>query len=340
MKKLLLILLALFTYNDAYAKHLNPKDNLPELHQAIIDNDVVKINLLIENGADVNQLDSKMGNAPLHIAAQAGTPEIINILLENGAFVNLQTPKAGFSPLMVATWYSKAENIKALLDAENINVNLKTPQGVTAEQWIGGWDKNIDANELMLINNLKNIFKEYKAKLNAKLDSQKIMKVILDANLTEQEKTLEVKKLLQADEYVNTVQPVIGNGNDLHSPLLSASRNGYTEIVKMLLKNGADQRQKGYMMDAIALHKGGYMGNSEILELLVSSKYADEVLDAQGPNNGYTPLHDAIWHGHTKAAEVLIKVGARTDLKNYEGDTPLDLAKRYKYEDIVKLLEK
>tara|TARA_Y100001960_G_scaffold305091_1_gene358906 strand:- start:3070 stop:4092 length:1023 start_codon:yes stop_codon:yes gene_type:complete len=340
MKKIATSILALTISLSASAEHINPKNNLPNLHQAIIENNFDKVKSLVENGADVNQLDKKMGNAPLHIAAQGGTPEMINLLIANGAFVNLQTPKAGFSPLMVATWYSKPANIKALLKAEDINVNLKTPAGVMAEQWAGGWDRDLDENEKKLIAEIKKIFADYRAGLNIKLESQVIMQTLLDKNLTEEQKTAKVAELIKQGAEVDTVQPVIGNGNDTHTPLLVAARSGYTKIVEMLLNAGADQRKRGYMMDAISLHKGGYMGHPEVLDLLVNAKYINEELNAQGPNNGYTPLHDAIWHGHTKAAEVLINAGARTDLKNYEGDTPLDLAKRYKYNDIVKLLEK
>ncbi|MFE8423837.1 ankyrin repeat domain-containing protein [Tenacibaculum sp. ZH5_bin.1] len=112
---------------------------LPQLHQAIIDNDEIKVHELIANGADVNQLDSRMGNAPLHIASQTDNPKMIDILIKNGAFVNQITPRAGHSPLMVAAWYSKGENIKALLKAKDINIYVKSPNGgIMARDMIGG----------------------------------------------------------------------------------------------------------------------------------------------------------------------------------------------------------
>ena len=61
------------------------------------------------------------------------------------------------------------------------------------------------------------------------------------------------------------------------------------------------------------------------------------MLDAQGPNNGYTPLHDAVWHGHVEGTEVLIDAGARKDLRGFDGKTPLQLAKEYKYQKIIDL---
>lgn len=76
---------------DSKVKDMNAKieTDLPLLHQSIIDNNEQNLIELIQNGADVNQLDPKMGNAPLHLAAQGDNPKLIEILLKNKAFVNL-----------------------------------------------------------------------------------------------------------------------------------------------------------------------------------------------------------------------------------------------------------
>jgi len=42
--------------------------------------------------------------------------------------------------------------------------------------------------------------------------------------------------------------------------------------------------------------------------------------------NGYTPIHDALWHGYTECAQMLIDSGARLDLKGHDGKTPLQVA--------------
>ena len=320
-------------------KMKNIATQLPELHQAIIDNNEQKVIKLLDEGTDVNQLDPLMGNAPLHIAAQCDNPKMIEILLSRGAFVNLQTPRAGHTPLMVATWYSKPENIKQLLKAKDINIYARTPYGgAMAKDLIGGGAKNPSENDKVRNQEMKAIFDAYESELKTKIAGQKIYQVVINPNLTEEEKNKEVKQLIEAGEPVNTESFVTGTGNDRHSPLLVASRENYPAIVKMLLDAGADIGQRGYMMNAIPFHKAGYKGNPEVMKLLVQHKDAEKYMNDQGPNNGYTPLHDAIWHGNTEAAKILIDAGARLDIKNYEGDTPLDLAKRYQYMDIVKLI--
>lgn len=48
--------------------------------------------------------------------------------------------------------------------------------------------------------------------------------------------------------------------------------------------------------------------------------------DFQGVTNGYTALHDALWHGHEECARILIEAGARLDLLGHDGKLPVDVA--------------
>jgi Ankyrin repeats (3 copies) len=82
-------------------------------------------------------------------------------------------------------------------------------------------------------------------------------------------------------------------------------------------------------MKATPAHKAGYMGHADVARLLVADPRLE--LDAQGPFNGFTPLHDAIWHGHTETARVYIDAGARLDLRALDGRTPLEMARDYGY---------
>ncbi|UII80339.1 ankyrin repeat domain-containing protein [Flagellimonas sp. CMM7] len=317
------------------------KTGLLPLHQAIVEGDEVKVIRLIENGADVNQLDALMGNSPLHIACEQDNAKIVEILLQNGAFVNLITPRSGFTPLMVAVWHNQPGNVKALLKQEDINIYIKSPTGgSTVRDIVGGWHKNPNENDAKRYQELSDILDAYETALEKKVAEQKIFQAIVDRNLTESEREKKVKALIASGEPVNTESYVMGKGYPRHSPLLLAARDNKIGIVKLLLDAGADIGQKGYQMNAIAFHKSAYSGNTEIVKLLLSHKDAQKYINDQGPNNGYTPLHDAIWHGHTEAAKLLIEAGARLDLTAYDGFTSLEFAKRYQYNDIVALIEK
>lgn len=320
--------------------HATPKPELPRLHQAVISGDISLVKRLLSAGADVNQLDTRMGNSPLHIAAQTDHTQILALLIREGAFINLQAPRSGFTPLMIATWYSKPDNIIELFKHPELNIELTTPTGVKAEQLIGGWDKHITASEARRNDELAALFAQKRAQQQAMLAQQKILNVIENSAMSEAQKVTQITALLAAGQNVNQRQPVYSNRNDWHTPLLVAAREGYGSVVELLLAHNADQTIPGYPMNAIALHKAGYMGHAEIVRLLLNDIRAPLVLNAQGPNNGYTPLHDAIWHGHTEAATVFIQGGAQLQLKTYENDTPLDLAERYHYVPIIETILK
>lgn len=312
--------------------------NLPELHIAVIDGDLNSIKQLLASGKDINQLDPLMGNSPLHIAAQTDHSHVVKFLLDNGAFINLKAPRSGFTPLMIAAWYSKESNIKTLFEYPELNINLKTSTGNMAEDMVGGWDRNIEPHEKVLYTKLRALFAEKRQELNKLVSSQKILNVIETAELKEHVKLTKIIRLLRQGEDVNQRRPVYSSPNDWHTPLLIASRQGENQIVKLLLENGADQTIPGYPMNAIAMHKAGYMGHSQVVKLLLNHDQAPLVINAQGPNNGYTPLHDAIWHGNQAAAKAFIDGGASLQLITYEKDSPIDLAKRYNYEEIIKVL--
>ncbi|WP_298238518.1 ankyrin repeat domain-containing protein [uncultured Algibacter sp.] len=350
MKKQMLILglSVLFLMNCAekqnQKEHIAPKvetsTGLPLLHQAIVDGDEAQVIKLIEDGADINQLDRLMGNSPLHIACEQENVRIVELLIEKGAFVNLITPRSGFTPLMVAVWHNQLENVKALLKARDINIYIKSPSGGSSvRRIIGGWHQTPNETDTKRYKELSDILDAYETDLKEQVANQKIFQVIADRSLSEIEKEDQIKALIEANEPVNTESFVMSKGYPRHSPLLLAARDNYMGIVKLLLDAGADIGQRGYQMNAIAFHKSAYSGNTEIVKLLLNHKDASKYINDQGPNNGYTPLHDAIWHGHTEAAKLLIDAGARLDLKAYDGDTPLDFAKRYQYNDIIALIE-
>ncbi len=55
--------------------------------------------------------------------------------------------------------------------------------------------------------------------------------------------------------------------------------------------------------------------------------------------HGLTPLHYAALNGQRMAAIELIKVGAKTDIKDNEGDRPADIARKKYRHDLLSILE-
>ncbi|MFC6092810.1 ankyrin repeat domain-containing protein [Saccharothrix lopnurensis] len=105
--------------------------------------------------------------------------------------------------------------------------------------------------------------------------------------------------------------------------LQAAASRGDDTTVRTLLGGGADvlvTERSGQT----ALHKAAEQGSAEVVTALVR---AGSIVDAPVATTGQTPLHIAVRHGNTGAARVLLASGARPDLLDHLGRTPLDLAR-------------
>jgi ankyrin repeat protein len=70
------------------------------------------------------------------------------------------------------------------------------------------------------------------------------------------------------------------------------------------------------------LHMAVRMSKLEHIQILVEAGADINAKD----DMGFTPLHEAAFCGNAKAAELLLMLGARGDIKNQFNDTPLDTA--------------
>ncbi|MBE7382772.1 MAG: ankyrin repeat domain-containing protein [Leptolyngbya sp. SIO1E4] len=314
--------------------------SLPPLHQAAGLGDVSQVHQLLDNVANLNALDPSMGNSPLHIAAQGGSIETVSLLLERGAFLNLQTPTHGVTPLMVAVWHRQVELVSFLLGRPGINLEIRSTFGLTAPELAEFGLSPTDDYAQHQRQQLAQLFENYRQKRAQLIQEQQIFAVLTDETLGQGEKATQVKALIAEGAAVNTVSPIMSSGNDGHTPLLVAARDGLCEIVEMLLKAGADQTISDHYMKAVPLHKAAYMGHAAVIQVLSRFAGYSAVIDLTGPNNGYTPLHDAVWHGHLEAVQVLLETGARIDIRGHDGKTPPDLANEYRYVKIAELLSK
>ncbi|MGL6258701.1 ankyrin repeat domain-containing protein [Vibrio sp. WXL103] len=310
---------------------------IPTLHQTIIDDAFKAFLLALDEGADCNQLDPIMGNSPLHIAAQQSSAKWVRRLLEAGALVNLQTPKHGVTPLMIAVWHRNPEVVKILLLEPDINIEIISTFGLKAEQLIDFGASEDDAFGAQQSTEMAGYFARYKQKLSALNQQLSAYSIVTDTKLSDSEKAQKLRSLSDLST-LNTTTAVTCSGNDEHTAVMVAARDGLAETLKALMDLGGDQTIPDHYMKAIPLHKAAYNGHAECIRVLSHYPGFAETLNAQGPNNGYTPLHDAIWHGHLEAASVLIKAGANTELKGFDGKTPIELAREFHYQAIVDLL--
>jgi ankyrin repeat protein len=114
--------------------------------------------------------------------------------------------------------------------------------------------------------------------------------------------------------------------------LMSAAANGNIELLKLLLKYGADPELPG---DGKATALMSATGHTEIFKILVNRGANIHARD----NYGRTVLIWAALHGTEEAVALLCKMGADSKAKDKGGNTALTEAENKGRSNIVKLLK-
>ncbi|HHX8576122.1 TPA: ankyrin repeat domain-containing protein [Vibrio alginolyticus] len=283
------------------------------------------------------------GASPLHFAAQSGNIFVFEYILKCGAHINQQAPINGMTPLMVSVWHKHIELTAFILRQPGVNIEILSHYGLSARDLSSfGFKQPFDTHAKSVINEFDSLFEEY---VNARdLIEQRSLFSILLSDMSDFEKATAIEKGLKLGEInaaeLNMPLPHKCNGNDAHTPLLLASRDGLSQTVKVLLHYGADQTIVDVYMRSLPIHKAAFSGHADVLAELLSDEKAEQVIDAQGPFNGYTPLHDAVWNGHDASVDKLTQAQCRCDLKGHDGYTPIDFAHRLNRTNMLEVLEK
>lgn len=311
----------------------DPKTGLTLLMMAACQANLAMVQLLLNAGADVFTADPKTGATALHKACQGGNVEIAGLLLDAGAHLDAITPTMGHTPIMDALWYKWPELVKLLVDRGQ-NLYFDTHYGFKLDDHIT-FELNLNhGEEKQKFERIKDLIEAEKARHQSQIASQTVM------GATNQGDLEAVKQLIASGAEVNTVYPHMNSFTDGHTPLLVAARDGHTDIVRELLAAGAKVQVVDWVFKGSPIHKATYNGNTEILKILI--EHPDIDLNVQGAINGYTPLHDALWHGFSECAEILVNAGACLHLKGHDGKTVLDLAREFCGEgaEITRLIRK
>jgi ankyrin repeat protein/ketosteroid isomerase-like protein len=275
------------------------------------------VDALICNGADVNAADSKAGASPIHKACQGGHLAVLKKLLDAGAFIDATVHTTGHSPLMESIWYKSVECAEYLL-SKNANYGIRTNYGFTIDDHIG-YALKVNGNpaEREKLRRIKDALDERRKADETRKNGALIRAVSRnDAD--------GVKAALGAGEDIEAKFPICDTLDDGSTPLLISSRLNQLEVVETLLKGNADVNAVEPVFAAAPLHKATYNGNLQALRTLLGQRGVN--VDAVGATNGYTPLHDALWHGFGECADALIDRGARLDIRGHDGKLPLNIA--------------
>ncbi|OTA99657.1 hypothetical protein M426DRAFT_27331 [Hypoxylon sp. CI-4A] len=119
-------------------------------------------------------------------------------------------------------------------------------------------------------------------------------------------------------------------------PLLRAIDQNSLECVRLLVDHGVDYRFKDFLGRGI-LHACAINSRSMVLRYLLKELDLDPNIQGDG---GETPLHDAVERNSDAVARILLEYGARTDVEDKTGRTPLRKARDLKRNRLFSLLKK
>jgi uncharacterized protein len=100
------------------------------LTRAVLKGDLNEVHFHISAGADVNEQD-KIGDKPLYLAVSMGRKDIVEILISNGAHVDERSEAQGRTPLMSAAFNGYKDIVEYLI-SKGADVNARATGGDTA----------------------------------------------------------------------------------------------------------------------------------------------------------------------------------------------------------------
>ena len=254
--------------------------------------------ILIENGADVNSVDFE-GWSALSYAVNNGDIGIAKLLLTNKAKIKGELLLAIKSPIVE----SRIDMMKLLID-NKANINYTDDDGFTPLN-IAIETGNMETVKLLITNG---------ADVNSLMQDG----VSLIGYAIAQNNMDLLQILIENGANINNT-----DGDSLAStPLMTASRLGLDNVVRILLSRNADINAVD-MNGNTALHTAALNSQLSVIKLLLEK---NPNLDIQN-KVGNTALHLAVISGNIDIVGELVLKGANARIRNNDRRYPIDIAR-------------
>lgn len=288
------------------------------LHFAAEHGSLSAAEILIEEKADVNAATKKEGLTPLHLAAGNGHTPLVSLLLQHGADKTIKD-RSGKTPGDLAALANFAEVAQLLMTSEQASsLLLHASVGNLAEVKELLAQKEVKVNEVDSSNNTPLL-------LAARNGHVAVVKTLIlhkaDLNHLNEDKVNALQLAVESGNEA-LVKLLIAGGaditlrNDIEQGLLHLAPS--REVGEILMAMGADPDVKD-AEGVTPLHHATMRGDLPLLTLLI--EFNADVNRAD--NGGLTPLHLAAQYDHAAIAEFLLGQKADPDRQTLEGDTAL-----------------
>jgi len=284
--------------------HVNSKDwdGMTALIAASSSGHISTVELLIKEGADVNAKD-KDGITALMEASIMGFTKIVELLIDSDAEIDAKS-NTGVSSLWLASGGNKVDVMKILLK-NHADSSVSRIDGTTAlmASCVSG---HIEATRILLDHGVdpRSIDNDgLTALMNAAENgSVEVIKTLLSA--------LDEKK----SEYVN-IMSATG-----FTALIIAAAHGHADTIKYLLNEAGADAKLVHDNNVTSLMYAAASGHIDTMNVLL---YYGKVNINDLHSNGGSALLEASTTGAVEAIRFLINHGARYDIIDNDGVTPL-----------------
>ena len=323
------------------------------------------VKLLLDNGADVNAAEEFRGQTPIMYAVAENHAAVVKLLISRGAQVNVRSAKFTFgsvsmaaggafvdrsegalTPLFFAARQGAMEAGEVLIAAgADLNVS-ETQYGFTSLMtaiFNGHYDfagmlieKGADVNDgsLYLIMEMRNLA-YYKNRPNPpdkdiKLRTIDVVKMLLDRGA---DANKVFTKKIPPREAQGDIKVVAGA-----TALYRATKSTDVPAIRLLMEKGGNpsiavaDRSTPLMVAAgqgvpLTVTEDTIVGAEKGDPVDVIKLFLQAGADVNAANDlGFTAMHYAAQGGRNRIVEFLAANGAKLDVKNKAGRTPLDLA--------------
>jgi ankyrin repeat protein len=316
--------------------------------------DLNKLKGFIEEGVSTNAKD-EYGLTPLHAASGTGQKKVAEFLISKGASVNPGSVAEGLgTPLHYAADEGSKE-VAELLVSKGANVDAKNRYGETALHLAAL--KGMKDVVVLLVNNGADVHVEANRTWQVRgtplhyaalRGHKEVVEFLIDKGANIKPLPLDLLQLVCWSGYREMAEFLIQKGADVDAEdncdeesSLYAVWNNQPDVLELLLAHGADVNAADLWGWSL-LHYTTWSGQMDMTRMLLDNGADPNVIERC---TGQTPLHLAVQGHHEgrdygKVVELLINHGANVNAKDWDGKTPMSLAKENGHAEIAELLRK